>query len=656
MIVQDGAALVAIFLPVSVAFFSHWVAGTPKIGARLAKTLCVLASCVSFFLICLLFYMVRNGPIKTHFFTVSLPIGVASFGLYIDFLALVPAFFSSLFTVLALTYNVYYLSPYNRAYRVGWDFDRSYPFILLFNGAMLGALFSSSLLGLLIFWELFSICSYALISFWNEDRLSLGAAMKFFVMTHMGSLALLIAMVIIFFSAGTLEITELSSAISVGDPIISVVFPLLLVAALPKTVLFPLHSWLPDATVAPTSAILVFHEGGTLAGVYMFLRFFLDVFRVHVASAAPMPLPFIFGNVSVWGFIISLIGATTIIIGALNGLVENDVKRIVAYGSISGLGYTAMAVGLITPLGSIASLFLMISHALCFGLLFLCAGAMIYATGKHDINEMGGLYQSMPITAFCCLIGVLAWSTVPLLSEFAGKYLLFHAAINVQATLFAAIAFLGCVLNVAVAMRLLHSVLMQKPTKPPLIMEDPPAAMLAPMVLLAIFLIVLGVAPTTLLNSMVIPAANGVGLPAMVVAQWLVETPLGFWDPSALVISMVGLFALFSSIMFYLGKAAAFYRKSPSEETFKPFLCGEDINLLDSPNGSYFYHVLTNVAKVDYACKASNVDVAYNKLSNKFFGFCEKLLRLDIQQNYFAAFASFIAGAIVIVLVAVLGG
>jgi len=656
MIAQDSAALTAIFLPLFIAFLSHWVARTPKIGAKLARSLCVLASYATFFLTCLLFYTVRDGPIKTHFFMVSLPIGVASFGLYIDFLSLAPAFFSSLFTALALTYNVYYLSPYNRAYRVGWDFNRSYSFILLFNGAMLGALFSSNLLGLMIFWELFSICSYALISFWNEDRFSLGAAMKFLVMTHVGSLALLIATVMIFFSAGTLEITELSHAISVCDPIIPVVFLLLLVAALPKTVLFPLHSWLPDATVAPTSTILVFHEGGTLAGVYMFLRFFLDIFRAHVVSTTPMPLPSLFGNVSSWGFIISLIGAVTIIIGALNGLVESDIKRIIAYGSISGLGYAAMAAGLITPLGSIASLFLMISHALCFGLLFLCAGAIIYATGKHDINELGGLYQRMPITAFCFLIGVFTWSTVPLLSEFAGKYLLFHAVINAQATLFTAIAFLGCILNVAVAMRLLHSILMQKHAKSPFTVEDPPAAMLAPMVLMVILLIVLGVAPTTLLNSLVIPAARDVGLPAIVVTQWLVETPLGFWNPPAIVISMVIFLALFSSIMLYLGKAAAFYRKTPSEETFKPFLCGEDVNLLDHPYGDYFYHVLTNIVKTDYVCKASDVDVAYNNLSKKFFGFCGKLLRLDIQQNYFAAFASFIAGAIILVLVAILGG
>ena len=658
MAFPSGSAVLAIFLPVVVAVLSHLIAKSPKGGSKLAKAICILASYITLFIISSLIFAVQDGPIRVQLFTISLPTGIVNVGLYVDSLALVPAFLSSLFTALALTYNVYYLSPYNRAYNVGWEFNRSYSFILLFNGAMLGTLFSSSLLGLIIFWELVSVCSYVLISFWNEDRFSLWAATKCFIMTHVGSLALLMATIIIYFTTGTLEISELGQTIPLGDSVTSVIFPLLLIAALPKTVLFPLHTWLPDGTVAPTSATVVFHVCGFQTGIYMIIRFFSDVFHAHIISATKMPWSLLFGNTSVWSFGISMIGAITLIIGALNGLVENNFKRIVAYGTISGLGCIIMAAGLTTPLCIVASLFLMISHALCFGLLFLCAGATIYATGKHDINEMGGLYQHMPITAFCCLIGIFTWSTVPLLSEFAGKYLLFHATINAQATLFTAIAFLGCVLNVGIAMRLMHSILMQKSAKSPfkLPVEDPPAVMLVPMVLMAIFLIVFGIAPTIPLSSLVIPATRDIGFPETVVVQWLVKTPLGFWDPSVMVISIIGLFALFSGIILYLGKIAVIHRESSSEETFKPFLCGEDINLLDCPNGSYFYHVLTNVVKVDVACKASNVDIAYNKLSKKFSDLCGKLLRFDIQQNYFVAFASFIVGVIVIVLVVALGG
>lgn len=652
------AAVLAIFMPIAIAFLSHLIAKLPKAGSNLAKAICILASYVNLFLVSSLIFRVQSEPIRTRLLTIPLSIGVVDFGLYIDSLALVPAFLSSLFTALALTYNIYYLSPYNRAYRVGWGFNRSYSFILLFNGAMLGMLFSSSLLSLLIFWELISVCSYVLISFWSEDQFSLWAAIKCFIMTHVGSLALLIAAIIIYFYVGTLEISELGRMLPLGEPMVSIILSLLLIAALPKTVLFPLYTWLPDGTVAPTSATIVFHVCGFQSGIYVIVRFFSNVFYEHVVSALQMPLPLIFGKISVWSFIVSFIGAITLIIGALNGLIENDFKRIVAYGTISGLGGIIMAVGLTTPLSIMAGLFLMVSHALCFGLLFLCAGAVIYTTGKHDINEMDGLHYKMPLTAFCCLIGVLTWSTMPPLSEFAGKYLLFHATISVQATFFTAVAFLGCVLNVAMAIRLLHSVFMQKSTKPSskFPVEDPPAAMLAPVILLCVLLIVFGISPATPLNSFIIPAVKDIGLRVNIVAEWLIETPLGFWNPMVIVTSMFGLFALLFGIIIYLGRIAAIYRRPLSEEAFKPFLCGEDISLLDGPRGRYFYHVLTSIVRADALCETFNVDRVFNKLSRNFFVFCEKMLCLDIRQSYFVAFAFFIIGAIAIILITVLGG
>ena len=659
MVDSSQAALLSILIPIIVAVLSHLVAKLPRNGAKLAKTFCILASYFTLFLVFSLILAASDGSIKTQLFDIYLPMGMVNVGLHVDNLALVPAFLSSLFTALALTYNVYYLSPYNRAYKVGWEFNRSYSFILLFNGSMLGTLFSSNLLSLLIFWELVSVCSYVLISFWNENQFCLWAAIKCFIMTHIGSIGLLMATIIIYSITGTLEISEIGQGIPLGDPAISVIFPLLLVAVLPKTVLFPFHTWLPDGTVAPTSATVLFHVCGFQSGIYIIIRFFLDVFRPHVISAPAMPLSLLFGSVSVWSFIISLVGAITLIIGALNGIIDNDFKRIVAYSTISQLGYIVMAAGLTTSLGATASLFHMISHALYCGLLFLCAGAVIYATGKHDINEMGGLYSHMPITAICCLVGILSLSTIPLFSDFASKYLIFNATITAGATLFTIIAFLGCVLNAAIAIRLLHSVFMQKAAKPSLSfpIKDPPISMLAPMILASVALMIFGVVPVIPLDSLVIPAVKQIGFPVNVVTQsGLIETPLGFWNPMAVTISMLTLSTVFACMTLYSRKVAAVYRKSASEEMLKPFLCGEDLNLLDGPHGYHFYHALTNVLRVDRACHASNVDRAYNALSTKFFSFCRKLLRLDIQQNYFAAVLSFIVGAVVIVLVAVLGG
>ncbi len=659
MVDPSQVALLAVLTPIIVAVLSHLVAKLPRNGAKLAKMFCVFASYITLLLIFSLIPATSSAPVKTHFFDISLPSGIVSARLYVDHLALIPAFVSSLFTALALTYNVYYLSPYNRAYKIGWEFNRSYSFILLFNGAMLGTLFSSNLLSLVIFWELISVCSYVLISFWNEDQFCLWAAIKCFIMTHVGSMALLVATIVIYSATGTLEISEIGKIIPLGDPAISIIFPLLLVAVLPKTVLFPLHTWLPDGTVAPTSATVLFHVCGFQSGIYIIIRFFSDVFRAHVISAQAMPLPLLFGNVSIWSFIISLIGAITLVIGALNGIIENDFKRIVAYSTISQLGYIVMAVGLTTPLGVTAGLFHMISHALYCGLLFLCAGAVIYATGRHDINEMGGLYRYMPITAFCCLVGTLSLSTVPLLSDFASKYLIFHATINIGATFFTIIAFLGCVLNAAIAIRLLHSVFMQRAEKSALKfpIKDPPMLMLVSMILPSVALVVFGVLPIIPLSSLVIPAVEQIRLTVGIVNQLgLIGTPFGFWNPMAVAISMFLLSAVFVCMTFYSGKVAVVYRESASEEAFKPFLCGEDSNLLDGPHGYHFYHALTNVLRVDRACRASNIDRAYNALSTKFSNFCARLLHLDIRQRYFAAISSFIVGAIIVVLIAVLAG
>ncbi len=653
------AAALSIIIPIVAGATSHLIAKIPKKGAILAKSFCILASCLTLFLVFILALATSQEPIKAQIFTISLLSTLVNVGLYVDFLALVPALISSSFTTLALIYNVNYLSPSNKAYEVGSEFNRSYSFILAFNGAMLGTLFSSSLFSLIIFWELVSLCSYALISFWNEDQLCLRASFKCFIMTHIGTIALLMATIIIYFITGTLEISEIGQKIPLGDHVIWIIFPLLLIAVLPKTVLFPLHTWLPDGTVAPTSATVVFHVCGFQSGIYIIIRFFFQVFRAHVISAPAMPLSLLFGNISIWSFIISLIGTVTHIVGALNGLVENDFKRIVAYGTISGLGCIVMVAGLATPLCTVASLFLMMSHALCFGLLFLCAGIVIYATGRHNINEMGGLYHQMPISAICCMIGVLSLSTVPLLSEFASKYLILHATINSGAIFFTIIAFLGCVLNTAIGLRLLHSVFMQRTAKSALNFQikDPPIAMLAPLVLISVVLVIFGIAPMIPLGSFITPAVKQIGFPVDIIMQlWLIKTLHGFWNPMAVAISMLALFLVFVFMTLYSRKIVVVYRESASEETFKPFLCGEDSNLLDNPHGYHFYHTLTRVLKIEWLCHATNVDRAYDALSTKFSGFCAKLLRLDIQQGYFGAVLTFVLGAMAVVVIAILFG
>lgn len=659
MLTPSILATLAIFMPFVVAVLSHIISRILKFGSSIAKIACILTAYMSFFFISALIPIARNEPVKAHIFSIFLPIGKINVGFYIDCLSLIPAFLSSLFTALALTYNTHYLSPYNRAYKTGWEFNRSYSFILLLNGAMLGTLFSDNLLGLLIFWELVSLCSYVLISFWNEDHFSLFAAMKALIMTHIGGLALLIAVIIMYSITGTLEISTIGQKIPVNDPITHIILSLLLISTLPKTVLFPFHTWLPDGTVAPTSATIVFHVCGFQSGIYMIIRFFLDVFHDHTTSTSIMILHPIFGNLSVWGFILSLIGSLTIIIGVLNGLIENNFKRIVAYGTISGLGYIVMAIGLATPLGIAAALFLMIAHAFTFGLLFLCAGAVAYSTGKHDINDVEGLYQRMPITTLCCLMGVLSMSTVPLFIDFAGKYLIFNAIISAESIFFIVVAFLGCILNAAAAIRLFHSAFMRKTFKVStgLMIRDPSFIMILPMILMGTAVVFFGVTPIVLLDLFITSAIKQILHDQSIntiLQLGFIETPLGFWNPVVTAISMILLFSLFIGLMLYSRKTILAYRASISEEAVKPFICGEDLGDLDGLQAHHFYYTLTNVLEINSVCHMLNVDRLYNLLSTRFFDLTRKMIRLDIKQNYFPAVLSFVFGALITIIIAVL--
>jgi len=657
MICYSQTAIWAILVPIIVAFLSHSIAKIPRVGARLAKAACILASYFTLFCVLLLVFRAEYNPIQTNLLSISMPTDVFRISVYVDNLALIPGLFSSLFGAFALTYNVNYLSPQNKAYKIGWEFNRSYSFILLFIGAMLGTIFSGNLMGMLIFWELVSICSYVLISFWHKDTFCLRASLKCILMTHLGTLSLFVAAIVLHSVTGTLEMLELGQKIPLGHPVISIVFPLLLLAALPKTVQFPLHTWLPDGTVAPTSATVLFHICGFQTGLYAIVRFFFHTFYMHTTSFPFMPMPSFFGNISAWSFFISLIGAITLIIGALNGIVESDFKRVVAYSTISQLGYIVMAIGLNTPLGVTAGLFHMVSHVLYCGLLFLCAGAVIYATGKHDINELGGLSKLMPATAICSTIGALALATVPLLSDFASKYLIFHATLEVEAPFFTIIAFLGCVLNTAIALRLLHSVFMGKITSPNLdefSTKDPPVLMLFPMIFASSALLVFGVFPTIPLNYLIVPGVQRLGCPFHLLQMpSLIITPTGFWNPAIVAISAFALSLLFVCVITYLTKKAAGYRKVMSEDMFKPFLCGEDVDLLDGVHAAHFYHALTQVFKINYVCNLLDADRFYNALSGSLSSLCGRMLLLDVRR-YHTALAWFLLGAVFVLILALL--
>ncbi|MEM2527755.1 MAG: proton-conducting transporter membrane subunit, partial [Candidatus Bathyarchaeia archaeon] len=393
-------AVVAILTPMIVAPLAHLIARIPKIGNILAKALCITTSYSMILMLLRLTQMVlESGPIANSLPIASLPFGDLALTIYVDELALIPTIFFALSASAAITYSIKYLSPENKYRPVPNTFNRGFSLMLLFLGSLVGCCFSGNMIFFLVFWEMTSICSFLLVGFWHDDPKCVAAAFKTFIMLHIGTFGLLISSILIYLTAGTWEIHDWSRGLS-NNPIMPLVILLFFIGLLPKAVQFPLHSWFPDATITATSIVVYIHNG-FLSALYAFLRFFGQIFAPSIKSAEmlPSPLSLIFGNLSVWAFIMSFIGALTSILAPFFGLLENESKKVIAYCDISALGSTVMTLGFATSLGFAAGLLGMIYHVLFIALIFLALGGAIFQVGKTSMDFMGGLSRYMPITA-----------------------------------------------------------------------------------------------------------------------------------------------------------------------------------------------------------------------------------------------------------------
>lgn len=292
-------------------------------------------------------------------------------------------------------------------------FSRYYAFMSLFCAAMLGLVIANNLLLTFISWEIVGLCSYLLIGFWNHKKSAADAAKKAFIVTRLGDLGFILGLVVLYNYAGTLNITELSKMplleIFRGWALIGIPI-LIFCGAIGKSAQFPLHVWLPDAMEGPTPVSALIHAATMVAaGVYLIAR----VFFLFTISPVAM-------------FVAAYIGAITAFIAATIALVQSDIKKVLAYSTISQLGYMVMALGT-GAAGYTAGMFHLLSHAFFKALLFLGAGSVIHAmehAGSHDANniwKMGGLFKKMPVTVITFLIASLSIAGIPPLSGFWSK-------------------------------------------------------------------------------------------------------------------------------------------------------------------------------------------------------------------------------------------
>ncbi|MCK9485446.1 MAG: NADH-quinone oxidoreductase subunit L [Dehalococcoidia bacterium] len=295
---------------------------------------------------------------------------------------------------------------YSTGYMAGdGGYPRFFAFMSLFTAAMLGLVMSSSLLQLFVHWELVGLTSYLLIGFWFHRPSAAAAAKKAFIVTRFGDVGFLIALVLIWTKTGTFdiaEINELAQTALSGAVLTGFVLGLLSGAA-GKSAQFPLHFWLPDAMEGPTPVSSIVHSATMVAaGVYLLARFFPAV------EAAP-------GGVQTT---IAYMGGFTAIFAATMGVVATDIKRVLAYSTISQLGYMVMAIGLG---GYVAAVFHLFTHAFFKSLLFQGAGSVSHATNTFEMPLMGGLRRFMPWTFWTFLIGSVSLAGVFPLAGFWSK-------------------------------------------------------------------------------------------------------------------------------------------------------------------------------------------------------------------------------------------
>jgi proton-translocating NADH-quinone oxidoreductase chain M len=317
------------------------------------------------------------------------------FILVVDPLSIYMAAVSSFVGFLIVVYSVGYIHKEENQ-------SEYYLMVLLFIGAMMGLVFSGNLVFMYLFWEIIAISCWRLIGFYREPA-HVRKADKAFLVTFFGAVVMLLGFILIYGITNTFDITAMRGTLIPGTAVLLILFGLF-----SKSATIPLHTWLPDAGVAPTTVTALLHAAVLVKiGVYAFARLFIYTFRIPDGWQEALPV----------------IVMVSSLVAAGAAVVENDLKRILAYSTVSQIGYIFLGFSVMNANGISGSLLFILTHGLAKAGLFLCAGIVIHAVHTKDIREMGGLIKTMPVTAvafFVCAFSVIG---LPPTGGFFSKFL-----------------------------------------------------------------------------------------------------------------------------------------------------------------------------------------------------------------------------------------
>ncbi|HKN20425.1 MAG TPA: proton-conducting transporter membrane subunit [Terracidiphilus sp.] len=436
--------------------------------------------------------------------------------LHVDALSVLFAFMGACIGGLVLLYSIGYMAHDKSA-------TRFYALMLIFIGGFISLVSSANLFILYLCWELVGLCSFGLVGFWYTNREAVNGARKVLLMTHIAGYGLLAGIIVLYHRAGTALWTDPAVARNFTGGL----FALMLVALVAKSVQVPLHTWIPEAMAAPTPVSALLHSACYVtSGVYL-------AARMHSFGAWP----------AAWGQSLMWIGTVTMAVGVMYAMVQTDLKRMLAFSTVSQIGYMMMGIGIGTPLAITAGLLHCLNHGFFKGGLFLTAGSVQHAAGTRDMNKLGGLAGKMPQTTLSWLIGVGSMMGIPLMSGFASKWMLYAAALQAGWAVPAMVAWAASLGTVFLGVKATSAVFLGPTTENTKDAHESPPTMIWGMGFLAVGSVVLGVAPQLAVNYFLNPILMALGMGTGVHVTWLgLSADAGsFSSTGGLVLALVSL-------------------------------------------------------------------------------------------------------------------